>query len=113
MTLFNPSQSQQQQQPTRFPGAATITEFSLTATPTIILPDRSTASNRRGLMVFNDGTANALFSYGTTISATAFTAELLPGGYIEDSPSAPWQGPAVMRSTNSPTLVNVTEITLI
>jgi hypothetical protein len=113
MTLFNPSQQVQQQQPIKFPGGATITEFSLSATPTIILPDRSAGNNRRGLMVFNDGTANALFSYGTTISATAFTAELLPGGYIEDSPSAPWQGPAVMRSTASPTTVNITEIMLL
>ena len=64
-------------------------------------------------MVFNDGTANALFSFGTSISATAFTAELLPGGYIEDSPSAPWQGPAVMRSTTNPTTVNVTELVII
>ncbi|MEG4335423.1 hypothetical protein QUB40_26320 [Microcoleus sp. AT9_A2] len=85
----------------------------MTTTPTIILPDRSTSQNRRGLMVFNDGTANALFAYGSTISATNFTAELLPGGYIEDSPSAPWQGPAVMRSTNGPTTVNVTEIVII
>lgn len=112
MTLFNPSQVQQQQQ-TKFPSGSSITEFSLTTTPVTIVPDRSAASNRRGLMVFNDGTANALFSYGTNISATAFTAELLPGGYIEDSPSAPWQGPAVMRSTNNPTTINVTELVII
>jgi hypothetical protein len=111
MTLFNPQQ--QQQQVTRFPSGATVSEFQLSATPTIILTDRSVASNRRGLMVFNDGTANCLFSYGTSISATAFTAELLPGGYIEDSPSAPWQGPAVMRSSGSPTSVNVTEVVII
>lgn len=112
MTLFNPSQVQQQQV-TQFPSGATITEFSLSTTPVQILPDRSVSSNRRGLMVFNDGTANALFSYGTSISASAFTAELLPGGYIEDSPSAPWQGSAMMRSTGSPTTVNVTEIVIL
>lgn len=113
MTLFNPSQVQAQQQTTKFPSGATVTEFALTATPVTILPDRSAVNNRRGLMVFNDGTANALFSYGTSISANAFTAELLPGGYIEDSPSAPWQGPAVMRSTNNPTSINVTELVII
>ena len=112
MTLFNPSQVQQQPQ-TRFPSGATVTEFSLSTAATIILSDRSTAQNRRGLMVFNDGTANALFSYGTSISAAIFTAEILPGGYIEDSPSAPWQGSAVMRSTNSPTTVNVTELVIL
>jgi len=112
MTLFNPSQQQQQVQ-TKFPSASSITEFSLSTATVTILPDRSSTSNRRGLMVFNDGTANALFSFGTSISATAFTAELLPGGYIEDSPSAPWQGPAVMRSTTNPTTVNVTELVII
>lgn len=114
MTLFNPSlQVVQQQQPTRFPSGATITEFQLSATPTQVLSDRSVASNRRGLMVYNDGTANCLFSYGTTISSSAFTAELLPGGYVEDSPSAPWQGPVLMRSTGSPTSVNITELVII
>lgn len=111
MTLFNPSQTVQQQ--TKFPSGASVTEFALTTSPVTIVPDRSAASNRRGLIVFNDGTANALFSFGTSISANAFTAELLPGGYIEDSPSAPWQGPAVMRSTVNPTTVNVTEIVII
>ncbi|NQE37528.1 hypothetical protein [Microcoleus asticus] len=113
MTLFNPSQVQAQQQTTKFPSGSSITEFALTATPTTVLPDRGTAQNRRGLMVFNDGTANALVSIGTTISATNFTAELLPGGYFEDSPAAPWQGPVLMRSTNSPTSINVTELVII
>ncbi|MEG4109006.1 hypothetical protein QUA04_23225 [Microcoleus sp. S13_C5] len=112
MTLFNPAQ-QQSQQVTKFPNGCTLTEFSLTTSPTVILSDRSTASNRRGITVFNDGTANALFAYGSTISATNFTAELLPGGYFEDSPSAPWQGPVTMRSTNNATTVNVTEIVII
>jgi hypothetical protein len=112
MTLFNPSQLQQQQ-PTKFPSGSSITEFTLGTTPALILPDRSAASNRRGLIVFNDGTANALFSYGTTISANTFTAELLPGGYIEDSAMAPWQGSISMRSTNNPTTVNVTELVII
>ena len=112
MTLFNPGQVQQQQT-TRFPGGSTITEFSLTTTAAAVLPDRNSSQNRRGLMLFNDGTANALFSLGTTISATNFTAELLPGGYFEDSPSAPWQGSVMMRSTNNPTTVNVTEIVII
>jgi hypothetical protein len=112
MSLFNPGQVQQQPV-TRFPNGSTLVEFSLTTTNTVILPDRSVANNRRGLMVFNDGTANALFAFGTTISASSFTAELLPGGYYEDSPSAPWQGPAIMRSTNAPTTVNVTELVII
>jgi hypothetical protein len=60
MTLFNPSQVKEQQQ-TKFPNGSSITEFSLTTTPIMIVPDRSAANNRRGLMVFNDGTANALF----------------------------------------------------
>lgn len=113
MTLFNPGQVQQQQQVTKFPSGSTLTEFSLTTSPTAILSDRSVAQNRRGFMAFNDGTANALLSVGSTISATNFTAELLPGGYFEDSPSAPWQGPVMMRSTNSPTTVNVTELVII
>jgi hypothetical protein len=112
MTLFNPRQGQQQQQP-KFPSGSSITEFTLTTTPITIVPERSAANNRRGLMVFNDGTANANFFYGKNIAATAFTAELLPGGYIEDSPSAPCQGPAVMRSTGNPTTINVTELVII
>jgi hypothetical protein len=111
MTLFNPSQQQQQQ--TQFSNAGTVSEFALTTSPTTIVPDRTAAKNRRGLTIFNDGTANALFAYGTTISASAFTAEILPGGYFEDSAAAPWQGPAVMRSTNSGTTVNITELVLI
>ncbi|MEG4121765.1 hypothetical protein QUA43_30375 [Microcoleus sp. N9_B4] len=112
MTLFNPAQTQAQQA-TKFPNSSTLIEFSLTTSPTTILSDRSATSNRRGLTVFNDGTANALLAYGSTISATNFTAELLPGGYFEDSPSSPWQGPVTMRSTSSSTTVNVTEITII
>ncbi|MEG5018269.1 MULTISPECIES: hypothetical protein [unclassified Microcoleus] len=112
MTLFNPSQ-QQQQQATRFPGGATVTEVSLTTASSTVLPDRNTAQNRRGICIFNDGTANALFSLGTTISATAFTGELLPGGYFEDSAGAPWQGAVTMRCTSSPTTVNVTEVVII
>jgi len=71
------------------------------------------ASNRRGLKLFNDGTANCLFGYGTSISPNAFIAELLPGGYFEDSPSNPWQGPVVMRSRSNPTVVKVTEVMII
>jgi hypothetical protein len=112
MTLFNPGQVQQQQV-TKFPGGSSITEFALTTSPITVLSDRNAANNRRGLMLFNDGTANALFSLGTSVSAAAFTAELLPGGYFEDSQSAPWQGPVMMRSTSSPTNVNVTEIVII
>lgn len=112
MTLFNPSQVQPQQV-TKFPGGSSITEFALTTSPVTVLPDRNVANNRRGVLLFNDGTANALFSLGTSVSATAFTAELLPGGYFEDSPSAPWQGPVMMRSTSSPTTINVTELVLI
>ncbi|WP_293341077.1 hypothetical protein [Microcoleus sp. CAWBG58] len=111
MTLFNPAQTGSLQQQPSFSNAATIPEFSLTTAATTIVPDRSVAKNRRGLIIFNDGTANALFAYGTSISATMFTAELLPGGYFEDTVG--WQGAAVMRSTNSPTSVNVSEITLI
>ena len=84
MTLFNPAQTQQPQQvPTSNEG--TVTEFLLTTSSSLIVPDRRDAKNRRTFMVFNDGTANALFSYGTTISPTAFTGELLPGGWFEDS----------------------------
>jgi len=112
MVLYNPSQLPQSQSP-RFPNGATIPEFSLSPTPTTILPDRSATNTRRRLIIFNDGTANCLFAYGTSISATAFTAELLPGGYFQDSPPEPWQGPMVARSTNSPTTINVTEITIL
>src|SRR5688572_717169 len=111
MTLFNPGQITQQAT-TKFPGSSSITEFALTTSPVAVLPDRNIANNRRGVLLFNDGTANCLFSLGTSVSATAFTGELLPGGYFEDSPAAPWQGPVMMRSTNSPTTVNITEIVL-
>jgi len=113
MTLFNPGQVVQQQQQAQYSNAGTVTEFALTTTTTTIVPDRTAAKNRKGLEIFNDGTANALLAHGTSISATIFTAEILPGGYYEISSAAPWQGPIVMRSTSSPTNVNVTELVLI
>lgn len=108
--LYNPPQVSPQAT-TKFPNGSSVTEFTLGTNSTMILPDRGTTQNRRGLIVFNDGTANALFAYGTTISATSYTAELLPGGYIEDSVN--WQGPVTMRSTSVPTTVNVTELVII
>lgn len=112
--LFNPGQqTTQQNQQSQFPNRGTVTDFPLSVSPTLIVPDRDVTKNRRGLLVFNDGTANALFAYGTTISPTTFTVELLPGGYFEDSSVMPWQGPAVMRSTNNATSVNVTELVII
>ena len=109
--IFNPPLTTAQVP--KFPGTSSITEFSFTSTPTQVLPDRSSAANRRGLVLYIDGTANALFSYGTSISSASFTAELVPGGYAEDNPSAPWQGPIFMRATSNPTTVNVTEIVII
>lgn len=109
MTLFNPAKTTAQQ--ISFSNSAATAEFSLTTATTTIAPDRADTKNRRGLIIFNDGTANALFAYGTSISATNFTAELLPGGYFEDTSG--WQGPGVMRSANSATNVNVTEIILL
>ena len=105
MTLTNPGQQQ-----VKFPGKGSVTEFLLSTSPTLVLVDRSNTNDRRGIMIYNRGSANALFAYATTVSATAFTAELLPGGYAEDSPSFPWQGPIAMRSTAAPTNVNITEL---
>ncbi|MEG4323643.1 MULTISPECIES: hypothetical protein [unclassified Microcoleus] len=110
MTLFNPSSANSQQQPA-FSNSGTTSDFSLTTATTTIASDRTAAKNRRGLVLFNDGTANALFNYGTTISATTFTAELLPGGYFEDTTG--WQGPMVARAANNATSINVAEIVII
>jgi hypothetical protein len=111
--LFNPNQPQSAQQP-QYSNAGTVTEYALTTSTTTIVPDRSAAKNRRNLMLFNKGTANALFACGTSISPTVFTGELLPGGWFEDSSSSPWQGPVVMRSTtNATTNVNVTELIIL
>jgi hypothetical protein len=109
--LFNPGQLQSQQ--TQFSNGGGVTSVELTTTITQVVPDRTASKNRRNLMVYNDGTSGALFAYGTTVSATTFTAEILPSGFFADSSDAPWQGPAVMRSTNSPTSVNVTELIII
>lgn len=113
MTLYNPSQVIQQQSTQQYSNAGTVTEYALTSSPSPIAPDRTSTKNRKTLEVFNDGTSNALIALGTTISATAFTAEIYPGGYYEISSAAPWQGPITMRSTSSPTNVNVTETTII
>jgi hypothetical protein len=114
--LFNPAQPQPQaqsgEQP-RYSNGGTVVEFPLTSSPSILVPDRTTTNNRRNLMVFNTGTANALIAYGTSISPTVFTIELLPGGYFADSPSAPWQGPVVARATGAATKVTATELVLI
>jgi hypothetical protein len=114
MTLFNPAQPPTQTsvgQPA-FSNASTTTEFSLTTETVTIASDRNSTKNRRGLILFNDGTANILFNYGSTISSTNFTAELLPGGYFEDT--AGWQAAVVARSSvNSVGNLNVTEIVFI
>lgn len=106
MTLYNPSPAPASQ-PTNISNAVTTVEFNLTTTPATIAPDRTAARNRRGLILYNDGTANALFSLGTSVTASIFTAELLPGGYFCDPTG--WQGPVVAAARNNPTSLNVTE----
>lgn len=106
--LFNP---QTIQATAKFPTGATVTEFTLSSNNnTVIFPDRSADSRRRGALCFNAGTASAFISIGTTISATLFTAEILPGGFFSDDSG--WQGSIVARSVLS-TKVNCTEITII
>ncbi|WP_293158297.1 MULTISPECIES: hypothetical protein [unclassified Microcoleus] len=74
MTLFNISPQASQQQPTSFSNSNTTVSFSLTTATTTIAPDRP-GRNRKGAMLYNAGTANAIFNLGTTVSPTIFTKE--------------------------------------
>lgn len=108
--LINPQPPVTKQSANNISNSGTTTSFPLTTSPTTIVNERQ-QQNRRGLVVYNNGSANALFNYGTSVSTTNFIVEILPTGYFADPTG--WQGPAVARATNSPTKINVAEIIII
>lgn len=60
--------------------AANVANVAAATASTVIVASNA---NRRGLLVFNDSTANLYLKYGTGASATSFTVPLGPGGFFE------------------------------
>lgn len=60
--------------------AASLSNVNDQATNTTLL---NSNSGRRGVIVFNDSTANAFLKYGVTASSTSFTVKIPAGGYWE------------------------------
>lgn len=60
--------------------AAAVTNVAASAASVTLVASNA---NRRGLLVFNDSTANLYLKYGATASATSFTVPLGPGGLFE------------------------------
>lgn len=85
--------------------------FALTTTPTTILSDRTATKSRKEFYLYNSGTANVLFNYGSTVSTSIFVAEILPGGFWRDF--ANHQGPVVARAKDNATNLSVTELIII
>jgi len=94
----------------QFPNQATITDLSLTPTPSVSLPARPTG-NRRGFIVENDGTVPVIYAYGSTVSVAARTALLFPNDVWTDDSG--WQGPVAFASVGSGGTANVTEMVFI
>jgi hypothetical protein len=94
----------------QFPNTATITDASLTTTPTIILQARPNL-NRRGLLIENDGSVPMIFSFGTTVSLAARTGLLNSNDFYEDLLN--WQGPVAAASVGGNGAANFTELVFI
>jgi hypothetical protein len=107
MTLVNPSQVQIPAQQA-FSTAGGSTNVALTTSQVTVLPDRSAtnARNRKNLNIYNAGTANALFSLGTSVTLSLFSGEILPTGNYDNQT---WQGPVTMRTPNGNASVMITE----
>ena len=82
--------------------------------PSQIALDRTTTKNRKDLFLFNPTTSTdtVLINYGTTVTPSAFTAEILPGGSWRDFANS--QGPISARAKVGTATLYATEfITLI
>jgi hypothetical protein len=109
--LINPTlpQSNSTNSPSTSTGAV---KHDLTTASAQIATDRTGTKTRKDLFLFNAGTDSVLVNYGTAVSTTAYTAEILPQGSWRDFANS--QGPLTARAKTNSTVLNVTEfITLI
>lgn len=100
----------QQSAATSFPNTSTVTTTAVTATTSVILPNRPTG-NRRGFSIENNGSVAIIFAYGATVTASARSIRLEPGDYFEDNFS--WQGAIAAMTVSGAGTVNVTELTIV
>jgi len=94
----------------QFPNRATITNVNLSTTPTLICPDRSSTSHRRGILIEN-GSTPMIFAFAPTVSATQRTALLNANDFYDDE--CGWQGPVSAATVVGTGTANITEMTII
>jgi hypothetical protein len=69
---------------TRLPRAGTgITSTTAASTTSVTL--KVANANRQGIRIYNDSSAILYLKFGTTASASDFTAKVYPEGYFEDN----------------------------
>jgi hypothetical protein len=109
--LVNPNiaQSNSTNSPANSSGAVAV---ALTTVSSQVLTDRTATKNRKDLFLYNVGPDSVLVNYGTTVSSSIYTAEILPTGSWRDFANS--QGPICARARSTNATLNVTEfITLI
>jgi hypothetical protein len=81
----------------------------LTATSSLIASDRTATKNRKDLFLHNASSSpdSVLINYGTTVSSSVYTAEILPGGSWRDFANS--QGAVSARAKITTATLNVTE----
>lgn len=85
----------------------------LTVTSNLVASDRTTTKNRKDLFLYNASSSpdSVLINYGTTVTSSVYTAEILPGGSWRDFANS--QGPISARAKTTTATLNVTEFTTI
>jgi hypothetical protein len=85
----------------------------LTATSSLIASDRTATKNRKDLFLFNASSSpdSVLINYGATVTSSAYTAEILPGGSWRDFANS--QGPISARAKTTTATLYATEFTII
>jgi hypothetical protein len=91
--------------------SAGATKNDLTTAAALVAPDRTGTKNRKDLFFYNVGPDSVFLNYGTTVSPTVYTAEILPTGSWRDFANS--QGPISARAKFSTATLNVTEFTII
>jgi len=110
--LTNPTVTQSNS--TNSPASSTgAVKNDLTTAPVIIVSDRRSTKDRKDLFLFNASSSpdSVFVNYGTTVSSSAYTAEILPGGSWRDFANS--QGPISARAKTTTATLNVTEFTII
>lgn len=89
-------------------------KHDLTVTQILVASDRTATKNRKDLFLHNASSSadSVLINYGTTVSSSVYTAEILPGGSWRDFANS--QGTVSARAKTTTATLNVTEfITLL